>query len=114
MVIRTHRKLAVCFISAFWSLGVAASAQSGGEQLRGPAFVPDETFKGSTLDGWHKLGQADWSIDNGEVVGKGSAGSGWQSNLVHDRNALLSLPVGPNQTASSGRGTAKPSLNCRA
>jgi hypothetical protein len=83
MVIRPPRKLAVSFISAFCSLGLAASAQYGGDQLRGPAFVPDETFKGATLDGWHKLGQADWSVDNGEVVGKGTAGSGW---LVLDRS----------------------------
>jgi hypothetical protein len=88
MVIRPLGKLGVCLISAIWSLGLAASAQSGagtsgGEQLRGPAFVPDEKFKGSTLDGWNKLGQADWSVDNGDLLGKGSAGNGW---LVLDRS----------------------------
>ena len=86
MVIRPPYKLAVCLMTAFWSIGLTAFAQSGVsryEQLRGPAFVPDEKFKGSTLDGWHKLGQADWRVDNGELVGNGSAGSGW---LVLDRS----------------------------
>jgi hypothetical protein len=83
MVIRPRNKLAVCLITAFWSMGLTVFAQSGGEQLRGPAFVADEKFKGSSLDGWHKLGQADWSVENGELLGNGSAGSGW---LVLDRS----------------------------
>jgi Domain of Unknown Function (DUF1080)/FG-GAP-like repeat len=32
-------------------------------------FVPDWTFKGSTLNGWRVLGQADWHAVNGELVG---------------------------------------------
>jgi hypothetical protein len=88
MAICPRNKLAVCLMTAFWSLGLTALAQSGvstsgGEQLRGPAFVPDEQFKGSTLDGWHKLGAAAWSVDNGELLGHGTAGSGW---LVLDRS----------------------------
>ena len=45
--------------------------------LQGPSFVPDAKFQGSTLAGWHVMGQADWSADNGELIGKGTAGSGW-------------------------------------
>jgi hypothetical protein len=45
--------------------------------LRGPSFVPDANFAGSQLTGWHTLGHAEWSAENGEIVGKGSAGSGW-------------------------------------
>jgi Domain of Unknown Function (DUF1080)/FG-GAP-like repeat len=44
----------------------------------GPSFHPDATFKGSNLDGWHTLGQADWRADNGQLIGtpKDAAG-GW-------------------------------------
>ena len=46
-------------------------------------FVPDVAFNGSTLAGWHTLGQADWRAEKGELIGKpnGEAG-GW---LVLDR-----------------------------
>jgi hypothetical protein len=87
MVIRPRNRMAVFLITVFWFMALTAFAQSvaspSSEQLRGPAFVPDEKFKGSTLDGWHKLGAADWSVDNGELLGNGSAGSGW---LVLDRS----------------------------
>jgi hypothetical protein len=44
----------------------------------GPSFIPDRTFKGSTLTGWHTLGNADWRAENGEIVGKPkSAQGGW-------------------------------------
>jgi hypothetical protein len=55
-------------------LGGFAQTQS---DLRGPSFVPDAKFAGSQLAGWHTLGHAEWSAENGEIVGKGSAGSGW-------------------------------------
>jgi hypothetical protein len=44
----------------------------------GPSFIPDHTFKGSTLTGWHTLGDADWRAENGEIIGKPkSAEGGW-------------------------------------
>ena len=46
-------------------------------------LFPTRHSRAPALDGWHKLGQADWSVENGEVVGKGAAGSGW---LVLDRS----------------------------
>jgi hypothetical protein len=51
----------------------------------GPTFIPDTTFKGSSLTGWHVLGQADWRAQNGEVVGtvKPAGNGGW---LVLDRS----------------------------
>ncbi len=51
----------------------------------GPNFLPDSTFKGSTLAGWHVLGQADWSAHEGELTGKVKAGGkgGW---LVLDQS----------------------------
>jgi len=46
---------------------------------QGPAndFVPDSTFSGSTLAGWHTLGAAQWKAQNGELVGTASGGGGW-------------------------------------
>jgi hypothetical protein len=47
-------------------------------------FVPDWTFTGSTLAGWHVLGAADWKASNGELVGTPrSADGGW---LVLDKS----------------------------
>jgi hypothetical protein len=44
----------------------------------GPSFKPDVTFQGSSLDGWHALGQAKWHAENGEVVGTPqSSDGGW-------------------------------------
>jgi hypothetical protein len=51
----------------------------------GPNFIPDSTFKGSGLTGWHVLGAADWTAQNGELVGKVKPGGngGW---LVLDKS----------------------------
>src|SRR6478609_4325516 len=46
----------------------------------GLSFVPDQTFKGSGLKGWHVLGDADWQAKDGELIGKAktnSNGGGW-------------------------------------
>ena len=50
-----------------------------------PTFLPDTTFKAASLAGWHALGQADWRVQNGEVVGTVKPGGkgGW---LVLDRS----------------------------
>src|SRR5712672_344958 len=46
-------------------------------------FVPDVTFTGSTLKGWHTLGAADWRANNGEISAKPKTEvGGW---LVLDR-----------------------------
>ncbi len=51
----------------------------------GPTFLPDKTFKGSSLAGWHTLGQADWHAQNGAITGTVKAGGqgGW---LVLDKS----------------------------
>jgi Domain of Unknown Function (DUF1080)/FG-GAP-like repeat len=52
--------------------------------LSGPSFVPDGTFKGSALTGWHTIGHADWKASNGEITGKSTGeGGGW---LVLDKS----------------------------
>jgi hypothetical protein len=41
-------------------------------------FVPDWTFKGSSLGQWRTLGDADWRAENGEIVGTPkTAEGGW-------------------------------------
>jgi hypothetical protein len=45
-------------------------------------FRPDVVFKGSTLAGWHTLGQADWRAEDGEIIGTPRQGGGW---LVLDK-----------------------------
>src|SRR5450755_4241546 len=50
----------------------------------GPSFLPDVTFTGSSLAGWHSVGHAEWHAENGEIVGKPTAASGgW---LVLDKS----------------------------
>ena len=51
----------------------------------GLTFIPDSTFKGSTLAGWHTLGAATWTARDGEIAGvaKPGGGGGW---LVLDRS----------------------------
>jgi 3-keto-disaccharide hydrolase/FG-GAP-like repeat len=48
-------------------------------------FKPDATFSGSTLTGWHVLGDADWKAQNGELIGTAKPGTagGW---LVMDKS----------------------------
>ncbi len=48
------------------------------------SFIPDQTFKGSSLKGWHVLGDAEWQASNGEIIGKAKPNStgGW---LVLDK-----------------------------
>ena len=38
-------------------------------------FKADVMFKGSSLSGWHVLGQADWRAQDGEITGTPRAGS---------------------------------------
>ena len=82
MVRRQCAAVARCSFSTWLFLGVIASAQSGtagssASALNGASFTPDAKFAGSALSGWHTLGQAAWQAENGELVGKGTGGSGW-------------------------------------
>src|SRR6266550_3889944 len=40
-------------------------------------FQPDVIFTGSSLTGWHTLGQADWRADNGEIIAAPKESGGW-------------------------------------
>jgi hypothetical protein len=50
-----------------------------------PSFIPEGTVKGNSLAGWHTLGQADWKVQDGEIVGTPRPGGsgGW---LVLDKS----------------------------
>jgi hypothetical protein len=44
----------------------------------GPSFHPEATFTGSSLTGWHTLGEAEWRAENGELTGTAkNAAGGW-------------------------------------
>jgi hypothetical protein len=59
--------------------GLLTVPLSGGPR----SFVPDWTFTGNALTGWQPVGQADWRVENGEIVGKPrTPEGGW---LVLDR-----------------------------
>src|SRR6185503_11965395 len=42
----------------------------------GPTFRADYRFPGTALTGFKPLGQADWKVENGEIVGRPSAATG--------------------------------------
>lgn len=71
--------LGFLLVSSF--LAGEAVSQTGTEAslsaLRGPSFVPDAKSDGSSLTGWHPLGQADWRAEGGEFVGKATGDGGW-------------------------------------
>ncbi len=63
-----------CFmlLAAFTLIG------AGPVYASGPSFHPDVTFQGSELKAWHIYGEAEWSAENGELIGKPKqAGGGW-------------------------------------
>lgn len=42
----------------------------------GLTFIPDHTFKGSSLKGWHVLGSTNWQASDGEMIAKSTSNSG--------------------------------------
>jgi hypothetical protein len=64
-----------------------------------PSFVPDWTFSGSALTGWHVIGQAKWTATNGELVGTPTApDGGW---LVLD-TSFQDIQVGADVRCAAG------------
>ncbi len=62
-------------VAAVLAVSVTASAA-------GPSFAPDYKFTGSSTKGWHSLGSAKWSANQGVITGTPAAnGGGW---LVSD------------------------------
>lgn len=66
------------------NLFFTAALAAAGALAAGPPFTPDATFHGSSLTGWHTLGQAQWTASNGEITGTPkSPDGGW---LLMDRS----------------------------
>ncbi|MEJ7768219.1 MAG: hypothetical protein WKF89_10445, partial [Chitinophagaceae bacterium] len=66
----------------FISLSASSLAQPGDGNTKnhfGQSFIPDYTFKGSGLKGLKVVGQADWQVKSGELMGKAKPGTsgGW-------------------------------------
>jgi len=64
-------------VSAVFSVALLGSVSL----LAQKDFVPDTVFSGSTLAGWHALGDATWKAQDGKIAASGAAGEGW---LVSD------------------------------
>ena len=71
----SRKRLYVAIAVAICVIGSAVFAASQN-------FRPDVIFTGSSLTGWHKLGQADWRADNGEIISAPKESGGW---LVLDK-----------------------------
>ena len=60
------------------SAGSASSAEAQQFLSPSPDFMPDWTFKGSSLSDWRPIGAAKWKAENGVITGTPSdAGGGW-------------------------------------
>jgi len=70
MTFRSAGLIAVASFTVIWAV-------FAGTDTRPTMFFPDHTFAGSTLGGWHTLGQAKWRAENGEIVADTNAGGGW-------------------------------------
>jgi hypothetical protein len=82
-------------------VGIAVLAAAMSVPLAGTrsTFVPDWTFKGSSLEGWRVVGQASWQATNGELVGTPKAPEGgW---LVFDKS-LQDLQFGADFRCTGG------------
>ncbi len=68
-------------VAALAALLSASAALAASSNL---PFLPDVTFDGASLDGWHSWGQSDWRAENGEFIGTPKQGAGgW---LMLDRS----------------------------
>lgn len=71
----SHRHL---LLSAAFALLATTPMFAGG-----PSFHPDVTFHGSSLSGWHVVGQANWRAEDGELIGTPKAQDGGWLMLDH-------------------------------
>ncbi|HWB30142.1 MAG TPA: family 16 glycoside hydrolase, partial [Vicinamibacterales bacterium] len=84
-----------------WIAGVVALVVAVAVPLEGkrPSFVPDWTFSGSALTGWHTMGSATWRAVNGELVGTPtSPDGGW---LVLDKS-FQDIQIGADVRCAAG------------
>ena len=65
------------------AIAAALAFTTGRTQGASKNFVPDVTFKGSSLSGWRPLGEAKWRAENGEIIATPNGSSGW---LILDKS----------------------------
>jgi hypothetical protein len=73
----TKRSCALVLSLGFFTVSTATTQTS--------SFTPDVLFEGSSLAGWHTIGQAEWRATNGTITGDAGTdhGAGW---LMLDRS----------------------------
>ena len=65
------------FLLICWSgVGFGQRSSSSATADYGLSFIPDNTFHGSNLTGWHVVGKGSWGAKNGLITGKPEPGSG--------------------------------------
>ena len=64
-------------LSSYGSTLAAQTTASNDSMLRGPSFAAGTQFSGSSINGWHTLGNAQWKASNGAITGKAGNDSGW-------------------------------------
>jgi hypothetical protein len=79
MTLRSTLILVARILSLTSTIPLAAQTPT----LHGPSFIPDGKISGSSLTGMHTLGDATWSVANGEITAKGGKAGGW---LVSDKS----------------------------
>ncbi len=63
-------------------LWIFSAGLTAGRALAEAEWIP--LIKGNTLDGWHKMGAAEWRVENGVIMGR--QGAGWAGgDLYTDR-----------------------------
>lgn len=78
-IISMKRFFLLVVLISFYHLSIAQSQSNLHRDIFDQTFIPDHTFTGSKLTGWHVVGDADWQAKDGEITGKAKPGSkgGW-------------------------------------
>ncbi|MDR8394086.1 DUF1080 domain-containing protein [Aliifodinibius sp. S!AR15-10] len=66
----------ILLLLAMPAFNFAQSGENVDEPDFSQTFVPDHTFEGSSLDGWHALGKAQWEANGGILIGRSSSTNG--------------------------------------
>jgi len=67
---------------------------------RGLSFIPDNTFKGSDISGWHAVGTGNWQANNGQV--NINNGNGWLALNHSFQDVAVNLLVKADAGSEAG------------
>ena len=82
-------RAALWFVSILCAINLAFALR---EKSVAKNFLPDETFKGSSLAGWTPIGDAKWRANQGQITGAGSTTKSFVETAVP---ALLVTEIFP-------------------